>query len=86
MTLALLGGGALLAFTFIRIRPMRRHLNQLCLVLCFLVCSALVGCGGSSSGGSNNSVNNTPKGSYPIAVTATAGSTTHTTNFNLTIQ
>jgi hypothetical protein len=84
-TLALLGGGALFAFTFVRIRRVHWRLVQLCLVLCFLACSVLVGCGGGSSS-SNNSGNNTPKGTYPITVTGTAGSTTHTTSFSLTIQ
>jgi Bacterial Ig-like domain (group 3)/FG-GAP-like repeat len=84
-TLAFLGGGVFFAFSLMRIRRTRWHLTQLCLVLCFLICSALVGCGGGSSG-SGGSGNNTPKGSYPITVTAAAGATTHTTSFSLTIQ
>jgi hypothetical protein len=47
--------------------------------------SALIGCGGSSSS-NNNNTNNTPKGTYKITVTATAGSITHSAILDVTIQ
>ncbi len=43
---------------------------------------ALAGCGGSSI----NTATGTPAGSYPVTVTATAGTTTQSTNFTLVVQ
>ena len=85
MALAFLGGGAIFAFTFMRIRRIHSHLVQLSLLFCLLAGAALIGCGGSSSSNSNNT-NNTPKGTYKITVTATAGSITHSATFDVTIQ
>jgi Bacterial Ig-like domain (group 3)/FG-GAP-like repeat len=84
MALAFLGGGAIFAFTFLKVRRIHSQFVQLCLLACLLAGTALIGCGGSSS--SNNNTNNTPKGTYKITVTATAGSITHSGVFNLTIQ
>jgi hypothetical protein len=85
MALAFLGGGAIFAFTFMRIRRIRSHLVQVGFLFCLLAGSAIIGCGGSSSS-NNNNTNNTPKGAYKITVTATAGSITHSAVFDVTIQ
>jgi hypothetical protein len=85
MALAFLGGGAIFAFTFMRIRRIHSHLVQVGFLICLLAGSVLIGCGGSSSS-NNNNTNNTPKGAYKITVTATAGSITHSTTFDVTIQ
>lgn len=77
--LAFLGGGWIFIIAVPRIRSHALHLG---LLLC-LVGGPLLGCGGSSS---NKTSNNTPKGTYTITVTATAGTTTHSTPFTLTIQ
>jgi hypothetical protein len=49
-----------------------------------------LGCGGGSSGGGGGGGGNTdpgtPPGNYVITVTATSGSTTHTTTFTLVVQ
>jgi hypothetical protein len=85
MALAFLGGGAIFAFTFMRIRRIHSHLVQIGFLFCLLAGAALIGCGGSSSS-NNNNTNNTPKGAYKITVTATAGSITHSAVFDITIQ
>jgi pro-kumamolisin-like protein/Big-like domain-containing protein len=48
----------------------------------------LIGCGGggSSSGGGGNSDPGTPIGTYTISTTATSGSITHSTSFQVTVQ
>jgi hypothetical protein len=84
VALALLGAGVCFIFTFLRIGRVYLHAAQLGLLLCLLAGGALLGCGGSS--GRNNMSNNTPKGAYTITVAATAGATTHSTHFALTIQ
>jgi hypothetical protein len=85
MALAFLGGGAIFAFIFMRIRRIHSHLVQISFLFCLLAGSAIIGCGGSSSS-NNNNTNNTPKGTYKITVTATAGSITHSATFDVTIQ
>ena len=45
---------------------------------------SLVGCGGG--GGSHTTTPGTPTGAYPIMVTATAASITHTSTFTLNVQ
>jgi hypothetical protein len=53
--------------------------------------AALHGCGGndnsgsSSGGGSGGGMGGTPAGTYTIVITATAGTTTHTVNYSLTV-
>ena len=76
--------GAALAFLLIplfgaRSRRLRRTLLTLsCFgLLAVLISTGIAGCGGGPT---------TPKGNYPITVTATAGSTTHTATFSLTVQ
>jgi hypothetical protein len=81
---AFLGGGALFAFTYRRIRRANKALTRLGFLLCFVVCCAIVGCSGGGS--SKSTGNSTPSGSYPLTVTATAGATTHSTVFTLKIQ
>jgi hypothetical protein len=85
MALAFLGGGGIFAFTFLRVRRIHSRFVQLGLLFCLLAGTTLIGCGGSSSSNNNNG-NNTPKGSYSIKVTATAGATTHSTVLALTVQ
>jgi hypothetical protein len=85
IALAFLGGGAIFAFTFMRIRRIHSHLVQVGFLFCLLAGSAIIGCGGSSSS-NNNNTNNTPKGAYKITVIATAGSITHSATFDVTIQ
>ena len=76
--------GAALAFFLIplfglRNRKLRRMLLGLsCLgFLAVLVSAGIAGCGGGTT---------TPKGTYSIQVTGTAGSSTHTATFSLTVQ
>lgn len=84
VALAFLGGGLVFLFGFLRIGRTRPYARYLGLLICLLAGSMLPGCGGSSS--NNNNTNDTPKGTYTITVKATAGSTTHSTAFTLTIQ
>jgi hypothetical protein len=46
----------------------------------------LASCGGGNSSSSGNSNPGTPKGSYTITVTGTAGSEIATSSFQLTVQ
>jgi hypothetical protein len=76
ITLAFLGIGAL-GLSFIR---RRRSLSQSLALLCLLLIGwGLSGCAGSPSP-------TTPAGTYAVTITATSGSTVHSTNFNLTVQ
>lgn len=81
LELAGVGGIFLLLLPFFA-GPSRR-IRRLLLAVCGFVCLALLttmgisGCGGGPT---------TPKGNYPVQITATSGSTTHTTTFNLTID
>jgi len=76
ITLAFLGIGAL-SLSFIR---RRRYLSQSLALLCLLLVGwGLSGCAGSPSP-------TTPAGTYAVTITATSGSTVHSTNFNLTVQ
>jgi subtilase family serine protease len=79
------GGGAIFASVFLfGISGWRRRwrVGALLLVAAFL--SAAVGCGGSSSG-SGSKGTGTPAGTYVVTVTGTSGSTTHTTNIQVTV-
>jgi hypothetical protein len=76
ITLAFLGIGAL-GLSFIR---RRRYLSQSLALLCLLLVGwGLSGCAGSPSP-------TTSAGTYAVTITATSGSTVHSTNFNLTVQ
>jgi hypothetical protein len=80
VALASLAGGSWLGFLLLGSRS--RNRNWWCLHLgmisVLLVASAVMGCGGSST--------TTPKGTSQITVTATSGSTSHTSTYSLTIQ
>ena len=57
------------------------------IVIAFLATG--IGCGGGNSsggGGSGSTDPGTPLGSYTVTVTATSGSVTHTTSFQLVVQ
>ena len=62
-----------------RSRRMRRLLLAVCGFACLglLTTTGVTGCGGGPT---------TPKGTYSVQVTATAGSTTHTATFSLTVD
>jgi hypothetical protein len=53
-------------------------------ILFLTLVAAGISCGGGSSSHTSNP--GTPAGTYTIAVTATSGSLTHTTNVAITVQ
>lgn len=55
------------------------------LALMLIGSGTLTGCGGHSSGGGSTTPGGTPAGTYPVTITATAGSTVHTVTFTLTV-
>ena len=61
----------------------RRKKTLLLMVVGLLLVIPACG-GGSSSGGTHDP--GTPIGSYTVSVTATSGSISHSTSFNLTVQ
>jgi len=63
----------------------RRWGAALALVTVALLAAA-VGCGGSSSPSTKGSGSGTPVGSYTVAVNATDGTTSHTTNVSVAVQ
>jgi hypothetical protein len=79
-----LPAGTALAFVLVPLLGARnRKLRRMLLTLtCFGILAILISTGISGCGGGPT----TPKGNYPIAVTATAGSATHTATFSLTVQ
>jgi subtilase family serine protease len=74
-------GGGVFAAVILGGVPFRRR-RWLMLGFGLIMIAVLLGCGGSSSGGGQG----TPAGTYIIAVTGTAGSTSHTTNISFTVQ
>ena len=65
--------------------PARRRRWTVALTLLTLaLIAATVGCGGSSSSGTKNP--GTPVGVYTIGVTASDGTTSHTTNVAVAVQ
>lgn len=58
------------------------------IVVLFVLVAVLTGvaCGGGGGSSTQQKSQGTPAGSYTIVVTATSGSTTHTTTVNLTVQ
>jgi hypothetical protein len=81
-SLALFGTGGVLGISLLR-RRIRGILwyVQLGLVVMILAMGASAGCG--SSGGSGSK---TPTGNYQVAITGTAGTTTHSATYSLTVQ
>jgi subtilase family serine protease len=80
-------GGGLLAGVFLIAIPSRRR--RWSVVLAFVTVAlivAAVGCGGSSSSTPKGSGSGTPVGSYTVAVNATDGTTSHTTNVSVAVQ
>jgi hypothetical protein len=72
-----------------RLRGRLRKGSSLIGVLVFCAAAfALNGCGGGSGGGGNTgpTIEKTPPGSYTVAVTATSGSQSHSTNVTLVVQ
>jgi hypothetical protein len=82
VALGLLGGG-LLGFTLLRAHRRSWWRLQFGVVSVFFVCALVEGCGGSSNAAPNHA---TPKGTYTITVTATAGNHSHLSNYSLTVQ
>jgi len=80
-------GGGLLAGVFLIAIPSsrRRWRVALALVTVALIVAA-VGCGGSSSSTPKGSGSGTPVGSYTVAVNATDGTTSQTTNVSVAVQ
>jgi hypothetical protein len=84
--LAFLGGGALLGWGLRRRRVGSLWYVQLGLGLALLAATGLMGCGGSSNNSSSSSNTTPSSASYQVTVTGTAGSTTETAVYSLTIQ
>jgi Bacterial Ig-like domain (group 3)/FG-GAP-like repeat len=81
-SLGMLAGGGSLVLLLLRRRRIDPRLWRLRMGLAaaFLLTSVAIGCGHGNSG------TTTPTGTSQILVTATAGSTVHTTTYNLTVQ
>ena len=80
-------GGGLLAGVFLIAIPSRRRRWSVVLALVTVaLIVAAVGCGGSSSSTPKGSGSGTPVGSYTVAVNATDGTTSHTTNVSVAVQ
>src|SRR5579864_2340569 len=80
-------GGGLLAGVFLIAIPSRRRRWSVALALVTVaLIVAAVGCGGSSSSTPKGSGSGTPVGSYTVAVNATDGTTSHTTNVSVAVQ
>jgi hypothetical protein len=79
--LASIGSGGLLGFILLRSRRKNKSwwYLQLGLISALLATSAVMGCGSSRA-------TTTPKGTSQITITGTAGSTTHSATYSLTVQ
>ncbi len=78
-TLALLMSSGVFGFTLLRRRQSKNiWFARIGLGLMIAAAGAVIGCGGSTS--------KTPTGNYPVTITATAGSTSHTSTYSLTVQ
>jgi hypothetical protein len=66
----------------------RRRWKALCVLYLLALMLALANCGGGGAGGGGNNTasSGTPPGTYNVTVTATSGSLTHTTSFQLNIE
>ena len=82
----LFGGGAMMAGVFLfGIPAVRRRWNVVLALIMVVFLMAAMGCGGSSGGGGGGGGGGTPAGNYTVTVSATSGSTTHTTNIAVTV-
>ena len=81
------GGGMIFAGVFfIGMTKKRRLWSGLLGLIVIAFLATGIGCGGGNSGGSGSTDPGTPLGSYTVTVTATSGSVTHTTTFQLAVQ
>jgi hypothetical protein len=81
----LFGGGAVMAGVFLfGIPAVCRRWNVVLALIMVAFLMAAMGCGGSKSSGGGGG-GGTPAGNYTVTVTATSGSTTHTTNISVTV-
>jgi hypothetical protein len=82
-SLAMLAGGGSLGLLLLRRRRKdpRLWLVQMGLVAAFVFTSAMIGCGHGAS-----ATTTTPTGTSQITITGTAGATTHSATYSLTIQ
>ena len=82
-----IGFGILLPGIFAMVRSARKYNGTLFLIL-FVAALTMSSCGGGSSGGGGGSTTDpgTPVGNYPVTITATSGSLTHTATFQLVVQ
>ena len=82
-SLAMLAGGGSLVLLLLRRRRKDPGLwlLQIVLVTAFVFTSALIGCGHGAS-----ATTTTPMGTSQITITGTAGSTTHSATYSLTVQ
>jgi subtilase family serine protease len=79
------GSGTLMVGALVFGIPARRRRLGIALTLITVACiAAAVGCGGSSSGGGGSP--GTPVGTYTVSVTASDGTTSHTTNVAVAVQ
>jgi hypothetical protein len=86
-----LTGGAMFGCVFLLGVPKKRRLMSTFAFVFFALLMTSVSCGGgsTSSGGGGGGVTTdpgTPTGTYPVTVTGTDGTHTHSATFNLTVQ
>jgi hypothetical protein len=86
--LAVLVGGLPLAGILLIAAPRRRGWSVLLAVIMLIALASVPGCGGGGGGGGSSSHQDpgTPAGTYPITVTATAGSLSESGQFTLVVQ
>jgi len=77
------GAGFTVAAVFLCGIPRKRRWSALASLVAAFVMTGL-GCGGGGGGGGGDP--GTPRGSYTVVVTATAGALSHTVNFTLNVQ
>jgi len=80
------GAGFTFAAVFLCGIPRKRRCGALALVMVVACLVTGVGCGGGNSSGGGGGDPGTPRGSYAVVVTATAGALSHIVNFTLNVQ
>jgi len=88
---AIAGGGAILSFLLLPVVVRQGRTRKLLasatpILLLGLLALALSACSAGSGGGITSKNNNTPKGTYPITVTATSGSISHSATYSYTVK